>query len=410
MIIRQRNFQLILIVAILPVLGTTMLSPILDSLIGPFDTTPARIGLMISLFSAPAIFLSPFAGVLADRYGRKPLLISSILLFGVSGIAISFTTTFHVALSLRLVQGIGIAGVRPLITTVIGDIFADSRSREAAGQGLRLTIGNIAGIVLPVTAGILVVVAWHYPFFLYALALPIAFGVFFWFDEPTGTTHNTSDTEPYFTSLLRLISHPRVLILLVGLSLPYFVWIGFVTYNSIIVISLHGGTAPQAGIYVGVWTAIAAIAATQVGRITSAFSNQIQPLIITSALLGGGFLIFLFAPSPRIAILGLCAAGAGGGTTFSMYRSLITGLPPMHLRATLVSISSAAGQLTTTLTPLLLGGIIAIATPIVGFTSSIQLAGLTTAILGGGGSIACLLIARILFPAQQEPTRNLPKS
>lgn len=377
-----------------------MLSPILDSLIGPFGTTASRIGLMISVFSAPAIFLSPFAGVLADRYGRKPILVSSILLFGVSGVAISFTTEFHIALGLRLVQGIGISGIRPLVTTVIGDVFAESRSKEAAGQGLRLTVGNISGIILPVTAGILVVIAWQYPFFLYGLALPIALAIQLWFDEPSETpTHTTSESETYARGLLRLLVHPRVLILLLGLSLPYFVWIGFVTYNSIIVVGIHGGTAPQAGVYVAIWTSVAAIAATQVGRITTAFPDQLRPLILTSALLGGGFIIFLFASTPVVAVIGLMMAGAGGGTTFSMYRSVITGLSPIYLRASLVSISSAAGQLTTTLTPVLIGGIIAVATPSLGFSSSVQLAGVTAAILGGGGSIVCLLIARILSPA-----------
>lgn len=405
-IIRHRNYQLILIAAVLPVLGTTMLSPILDSLIDPFGTTAARIGLMISVFSAPAIFLSPFAGVLADRYGRKPILVSTVLLFGVSGIAISFTSEFHVVLGLRLVQGIGIAGIRPLVTTVIGDVFADSRSKEAAGQGLRLTVSNISGIILPVAAGILVVFAWQYPFLLYGLAIPIAIALHIWFHEPRETpTQSSTESESYTSSLVRFVVHPRVLVLLIGLSLPYFVWIGFVTYNSIIVVSLHGGTAPQAGGYVAIWTGVAALAATQVGRITTASPDQIRPLILTSALLGSGFIIFLFAPTPTVAVIGLVLAGAGGGTTFSMYRSLITGLSPIYLRASLVSISSAAGQLTTTLTPVLIGGIITFATPTLGFSSSVHLAGVTTAILGGGGSIICLLIARGLSPTPSTAPR-----
>ncbi len=398
-IIHERNFQLILIVAVLPVLGTTMLSPILDSLITPLDTTAARIGLVISVFSAPAIFLSPFAGVLADRVGRKPILVSTILLFGVSGIAIAFTSEFSVVLGLRLLQGIGIAGIRPTVTTVIGDIFAESRPKEAAGQGLRLTTSNISGIILPVTAGILVIFAWQYPFFLYGLAIPIAVAIQLWFDEPSEISPPcTEESEPFTTGLVRLLVHPRVVILLIGLSLPYFVWIGFVTYNSIIVVTLHDGTAPQAGVFVAIWTGVAAMAATQVGRITAAFPEQLRPLIVTSALLGGGFTVFLFAQSTVTAVFGLVLAGAGGGTTFSMYRSVITGLSPMYLRASLVSISSAIGQLTTTLTPILIGGLIAFLTPTFGFASSVKLAGITTAILGGGGSILCLLIARILAP------------
>jgi hypothetical protein len=43
-----------------------MLSPVLESLIDPFGTSAANIGLMISFFTAPAIVVIPIAGVLGD--------------------------------------------------------------------------------------------------------------------------------------------------------------------------------------------------------------------------------------------------------------------------------------------------------------------------------------------------------
>jgi ACDE family multidrug resistance protein len=61
-IVRDRNVQLLLTATLFPVLGTALVSPVLDSLIVPLDATAASIGLMISVFTAPAIVMIPIAG------------------------------------------------------------------------------------------------------------------------------------------------------------------------------------------------------------------------------------------------------------------------------------------------------------------------------------------------------------
>ncbi|MFB6311447.1 MAG: hypothetical protein ABEH64_09750 [Salinirussus sp.] len=53
-VVHDRNFQLVLLAAILVPLGNGLMSPILDTLIGPFDASPATIGLVISVFLVPS--------------------------------------------------------------------------------------------------------------------------------------------------------------------------------------------------------------------------------------------------------------------------------------------------------------------------------------------------------------------
>jgi MFS family permease len=78
----------------------------------------------------------PVAGALADRYTRKLVLIAALLLFGLAGAAIGFTTDFGVVLALRVVQGFGFAGLNPIIVTSIGDMY--THEKEATGQGIRM--------------------------------------------------------------------------------------------------------------------------------------------------------------------------------------------------------------------------------------------------------------------------------
>ena len=368
-IVRETNFQVLLLSTTLPVLGSSLVSPVLESLVGPFGTSVADIGLMVAAFTAPAVVMIPVAGALADRYGRKAILVASLVLFGTAGAAIAFTTDYRVVLALRLLQGVAFGGINPVIITSIGDLY--SGAREATGQGLRFMASGLSGAVVPLVSGVLVLLSWRYPFLLYALALPVAGVVYRWFEEPTatGTAPLTDGGEgvSYRRALLREVTRRHVLAVLLARSMPNVVWIGFVTYNSFLVVRLMGGTHPEAGLLFAAGSLVFASAASQAGRITARFSSRLYPLVGANALLGVGFVLVLFAPGLAVAAVGISVAGVGFGVLLSLYRSVVTGLAPTHLRAGVVSVGEAGGRLTSTLTPIAMGAVIALARPTLGF-------------------------------------------
>jgi MFS family permease len=403
-LLRERNFQLLLLANVMAPMGSGVLSPILDSLTGPFGVSPARIGLLISAFTAPAIIIMPVAGLLADRYGRKPLLLAGLLLFGLGGTAIVLTTDFTVALGLRFLQGMGFAGMTPIIITSIGDMYAGAR--EAAAQGFRFTVSGLTQAIFPIASGVIVLLAWQYPFLLYALAFPVAMVVFLWFEEPTNDGTAATDTTDAVggdtQSLRDLLSYRRVRMIVLARGLAVVVWIAFITYNSILVVQFLGGTPTDAGLLVAIGSITFASVATQAGRITDVFDSRLVPLIVGNLCLGGGFTTLLFAPGLVVAGVGSCVMGAGVGVTLSLYRSIITGYAPAEVRAGLVSLSEAFGRVTATLTPVLMGAIISTASTMVGFQSAVRLAGLTAALAVSGVSIASLLAMRGATPVRES--------
>jgi len=181
-IVRERPFQLLLLINVLPPLGTALLSPVLGSLVEPLGASTANVGLMMSAFTAPSIVVIPIAGVISDRYGRRPVLLFGLVWFGLTGTAIAFVSTFAAALALRALQGIGFAALTPIIITSLGDLYAGTK--EATAQGLRFTGSGLSQTAFPLAAGVLVGMAWQYPFLLYAVAFPIAAVVYRYFEEP----------------------------------------------------------------------------------------------------------------------------------------------------------------------------------------------------------------------------------
>lgn len=402
-ITRETDFQVLLLVNILGPLGSGIVSPVLNSLTDPFGVSAADIGLMISVFTAPAIVMIPLMGMLTDRYGRKPILVFASLLYGIAGAGIAFTTDFRVVLALRLLQGVGFAGIVPVLITSIGDMY--DGSREATAQGIRFTGSGVTQAVFPLLAGILVVFAWQYPLLLYAVAIPIALIVYLWFTEPTDADVDPSAVEvrDQLHALAGLVRQRRVFAMVIARGLPVAVWIGFLTYNSVVVVEVMGGTPAQAGGLVAVSSLAYAGAASQAGRITAMFDSRLYPLIGANLALTAGFAVMLFAPTLGIAAVGIGLAGAGFGLVLSLYRSIITGLATQSLRGSLVSLAEAFGRVTATATPIAMGAAIAVLTQPIGFAAAVQWAGLAVGIIGGVGGAVCMIVVSLSPPVRHDP-------
>lgn len=410
-VLRDRNFQLLLLANAMGPLGPALVSPVLDSLRGPFGATETTIGLLISAYIAPGIVMIPLAGVLADRYGRRIVLVVGLVLFGVGGTTIALTTDFRVALALRVVQGIGAAGIVPVVIASIGDVYGGTT--EATAQGLRFTSSGVSQTVFPALAGVLVAIAWQYPLLLYGLSIPIAATIALRFDEPArvrgrgrgrgsdGGTDGDADGTPgegtTIGRLARFVARPHVLALLVVFVTPPFLYIGFLTYVSVLV-RLSGGTPGEAGLLVAVNSAVFALAASQAGRITARFDSRLFPLVGTNAAMGLGLAIVAVTPLVVVAGVGAAILGVGFGITLSMYRSMATGLAPDDLRGGLVSLAESAIRVGATLSPIVTGAVIALAEPRLGFAAATRWTVLGVGIVASGVGIAGLLVMDATAP------------
>ncbi|GAB7011561.1 MFS transporter [Halorubrum trueperi] len=397
-IVEERPFQLLLLINVLPPLGTALLSPVLGSLVEPLGATTANIGLMMSAFTAPSIFFIPLAGVASDRYGRRPVLIFGLLWFGLTGTAIAFVSTFGAALALRALQGIGFAALTPIIITSLGDLYTGTK--EATAQGLRFTGSGLSQTAFPLAAGVLVGAAWQYPFLIYAVAFPIAGVVYVLFEEPIDETagdpgdggDDGDGIREQLGQLGTLVGHRRAWAMVVARGTANLSWFGFLTYNSILVVNVLEYTPTEAGILAALASLTYALSATQAGRIAALFDDRLYPLVATNLSMGAGLALVFLAPSIPVAALGVVFLGIGFGLVLSIYRSIITTLAPSELRGGLVSLSEGSGRAAATLTPILMGAAIALATSPLGFEGAVRAVGVGTGVLSAGGGIACLLL------------------
>ena len=121
--------------------------------IGVLHQTDKEAGLLISSFLLSAIIVRPFSGKLLDVFGKKKLLVLSLVGYFVCTVLYLFVDPFGLLLGLRFVQGIFFS----IITTAVSSLAADivPESRKGAGLGyfgmstnLAVVIGPFVGLLL----------------------------------------------------------------------------------------------------------------------------------------------------------------------------------------------------------------------------------------------------------------------
>ncbi|WP_051564626.1 MFS transporter [Desulfovermiculus halophilus] len=176
------NLQLIFGVTLSAVMGVSSITPVFPAMARELDIPVHSVGLLITVFTLPGIFLAPVLGVLADLWGRKRILVPALMLFGIAGGACGFVRDFNLLLALRFLQGMGAASLASLNATIIGDLY--SGNELAAAMGYNATILNIGTASYPAIGGILATLGWFYPFFLPFIAIPVGFLILFSLQSP----------------------------------------------------------------------------------------------------------------------------------------------------------------------------------------------------------------------------------
>jgi MFS family permease len=110
---------------------------------------PEYKGLIISLFTVTAMVSRPFSGKMADKVGRKPVMIVGSLVCCFASLMYPAVSTVFGFLLLRLVHGFSTGFTPTGLTAYLSDIIPANRRGEAMGlMGTAGTVGMAAGPVV----------------------------------------------------------------------------------------------------------------------------------------------------------------------------------------------------------------------------------------------------------------------
>ncbi len=152
-----------------------MIGYAIPAIMQEFGVTRSAFSLAVASGLVGMALGSVLAGVIADKVGRKPVLIASIFLFGGSTFLIGYATDVSSIALIRFFAGLGIGAALPAATTLTAE-FTPTRFRTIAVTTAivcyplgGMLAGLVAGQVLPVQG-------WRMFFFIGG-AMPIAYAV-----------------------------------------------------------------------------------------------------------------------------------------------------------------------------------------------------------------------------------------
>ncbi len=113
--------------------------------------------LLSTAFSLPYAIVQPVLGALADMLGKTRLMMTSLFVLVLAGLACALATSFPVLLAARVVAGIASGGVFPVGLAMVGDLVPVEGRQVAIGRVLAATMtGNLLGASLAGIVGDLI--------------------------------------------------------------------------------------------------------------------------------------------------------------------------------------------------------------------------------------------------------------
>ncbi|MFF0366383.1 MFS transporter [Micromonospora sp. NPDC005087] len=98
-----------------------------------FDASQSTVLWMINTYTLSLAALLLPLGALGDRWGRKPVLLAGLIIFGVASAVAGLATSSEVMIAARLLSGVGAAMIMPVTLAVITSTFPDEERSKAIG-------------------------------------------------------------------------------------------------------------------------------------------------------------------------------------------------------------------------------------------------------------------------------------
>ena len=292
------------------------------------------------VITLPAIFIavfSPLFGNLIDQFGRKKLLLLSLILYAVGGTSGFFLFNIYSILAGRAILGIGVAGIMTIATTLIGDYFTgNERNRFAGLQGAFIGLG---GVLFISVAGLFADIHWQMPFLIYLFAIPVFILTIFYIYEPKLSSSYKKikiKTVKYNRSLswliLLLTFTGIIFFYMIPVQIPFIIG-GFENTNN-----------AQIGYAISLSTLSSALVSANYFRIKKIFSFR-QIFQLSLVFMGIGFFIVSMAHSFSFILLAMSVSGIGTGLLMPTGSLWMLAVSPEQIRGTLVGRISTASYL-----------------------------------------------------------------
>ena len=348
----------IFMVILLDLTGLTMLQPVQAYIVRQYDSDALTVSLLTVIYAAAQFVFAPILGRLSDRYGRRPILLLSVLgsafgyyLFGVGG-------ALWVLFLSRLIDGIT-GGNISTASAYIADITPPSdRAKRFALLGVAFGLGFILG---PALGGALSQISLAAPAYVAGtFSLLSAIAGFFVLPESLPSEQHTAGSFRWqeinpLGAVVAMARRPTLGALLLVLCLFYFAFNGYPGILSVFAIERFSAQPIEIAIVFLVGgVANALVQGGLIGQLVPLFGEKTLAIagLILQAL---GLIGTMLAPALWMLYPTIILSSAGAGLIYPTLSALMTNQVPPQEQGQVAGVSTALSGLMSVLGPLWAG-------------------------------------------------------
>ena len=359
-IMKNKPLASIFLIVFIDLLGFGLILPLLPYYAESFGASDTLVGILVASYAAAQLVGAPLLGRLSDRFGRRPILLVSLLGTLLSFLLLGFAKTLWVLFAARIFDGIT-GGNISVAQAYIADV-TDEKSR-AKGMGMIGAAFGLGFIFGPATGGFLS--QWGYAVPAFAAAGLVTFNllmVYFWLPEsltPEKRAELAKTEKPKLTlgTLFAALKRPFSGSLLITRFFFGLAFAIFQTIFSLYALRRFNLAAQQTGYiltYVGVLSVI--VQGGLVGKLSERFRED---WLITASVgvMALSLLGWAFVPSATMLLVVLAPIALAGGILNTVVSSALTKTVQPQEIGGILGLSASIESLTRVIAPTL-GGIL----------------------------------------------------
>jgi DHA1 family tetracycline resistance protein-like MFS transporter len=316
-----RSLIVLFLTVFVSLIGFGIIIPLLPFYAQSFGASPTTIGLLFASFSVAQFIAAPVLGKLSDRWGRRPILIFSLLGTVVSFALLAVAHSITLLFIARIVDGLSGGNITTARAYIADVTPVEERAKRYGLIGAAFGLGFIFG---PALGAMLAHVSYTAPIWAAAAVSAIAaLLAFLWLPEPERHV-SEGEVPSWWRALGDLMSRPGLRSILV-VDLGY--WFTFSVYQTTFALfgqRRFGWDAPHIGYVLATFAAFGVmVQASVVGRVSRVLGDR-RTLVTGLGLAALGLAGAAVARSVPLFIVALAPAALGMGLSSPTLLSLIS--------------------------------------------------------------------------------------
>ena len=279
-----------------------MYTPAVPSLPGYFDTSEQMVNLTLMGFFLCLTVSSLLFGPVSDRFGRKPLLVGSLVAYTAGGVLCAMAPSIIALIGARFVQAIGAGALMAVSMALVKDCFVEERREQMIA--IIQVLAVVGPVIAPLIGGILLsFFSWRASFVALAIfgAVCLVFALLFEESLPVDE-RSSGNVMATLGGLVKVGRNRAFMVLLLVVSLFNVAFSAYLAVGSYIYIDFFGTTPQEYTYFFAVTAAFTALGPVIWMKARSKvtprkFTNVMIALAFASALLllfVGGSSVFAF--------------------------------------------------------------------------------------------------------------------